>query len=66
MLTARVEYIPKALFRAESQAQENSAPLSDECLGCRDTLGGALIMAQMSMASQANGTMIAFNVLGVC
>lgn len=59
ILTARVEYMPKALFRALSQAQLAALPPNAACLVFKLLLGGTLTIAQIKIASHALGTIIA-------
>ena len=55
--------MPNALFKALSQPQLSALPLSSVSLGLSETLGGALIMAHIRIASHAGGTMTAFSIL---
>jgi hypothetical protein len=58
ILTATVAYTPSELFSALSHAQANGEPVNDEAFGARLNLAGTLIMAQIKIANQAQGTMI--------
>lgn len=60
MFTAKVEYIPIALFMELNHAQLAALPESTECLVLRLILGGTLTMAQINIASQVGGTIMAF------
>ena len=62
ILTARVEYMPNAAFKAFSQAQLIVLPFKFVCNGSRLVLAGTLTKAHMSMLNHAIGTTILFKV----
>ena len=60
ILTANVEYIPRALFIALSHAHEKSLPEIDADCENNTPCDGTLTNAQMSIASHETGTTMAF------
>lgn len=60
IFTDNVAYIPRALLSALSHAQETLLPDSCACCPNRPSDVGTLMTAQMSIASQAAGTINAF------
>lgn len=60
MLTANVEYIPKALFMALSHAQDNLLPDNVALCANSTPCEGTFTKAQMSIASHETGTTTAF------